>query len=198
MPNNPYADYSTLPSWGGTSPEIDGSTGWSTTQLNNLYNVFSGIMDDDFEYGSYNMAEEEQFIRGGLTEDAKSFGAKVAGREDELLKDTIGAHKKIGKAGLARSGGGLRALSEMKDQYGEDMLGLRKDMEAKRLQAISDIAQQREDWKSGLETLYLRWVGSGTENMPDSDEQQEATCAMSGGTMTYTWSGGARRGECSV
>jgi hypothetical protein len=113
-----------------------------------------------------------------------------------MLGDTIGAHKKMGKAGLARSGGGLRALAEMKDQYGEDIIGLRKNMEAQRTQAIADITERREKWKSGIESLYTRWVMSGTENLPSESEQSEIFCAMEGGTWTTTWEGGVQTGEC--
>ena len=188
MPSNPYGDWSDLPSWQTEDPSLPNITtsGLATTDLNTLQTNYLSLMADDPDSGWLEAINEydptgEENIRGLFGEDYKQFSAAAATRKATEYQSQLGMTKKIGKAGLARSGSGLKALSELKDQYGADLTGLRTDIEAKRAQATADIVQQREDYVDELQSIYWNWLGEDPTRMEDFSPDQTA-CLVQGGS----------------
>ncbi len=189
MPSNPYSDWGDLPEWQTNAPTISDSmgdaVGISLNRLDKIANEFREITggEDSTVFdalGDYDPDKEEAFIRSTLIQDTKGFIASEKQQRSDALKSQIGAQKKIGKAGI-RSGSAMRQLSQLKNQYGEDLTTLRKDMRAKRTKAIADIYKKREDWKGRIESTYLSWLG-GDPTKIDEQAQLKIKCAEDGGT----------------
>ena len=186
--DTPYNDWGVLPEWDDQGPTLGTATGKSITTLGNLYDTYSSLMPGSVgeEYlgsiGRYD-AGEESIIRDMLKEDSKSFTAATSGAMQGYDQQSMAAQKKVGKAGLARSGSAMKGLAELRNQYGEDMTSLRKDMEAKRYKAMSDIADKRGDWLEEIQTAYTTWTASKPEDMePSNYAAAKIKCAEKGGT----------------
>ena len=189
MPSNPYSDWGDLPEWQTNAPTISDSmgdaVGISLNRLDKIANEFREITggEDSTVFdalGDYDPNKEEEFIRKTLIEDTKGFVATERQQRSDALKSQIGTQKKIGKAGI-RSGSAMRQLSKLKDQFGEDLTTLRKDMRAKRTKAIADIYEKREDWKGRIESTYLSWLGGDPDKI-DENAQLKIKCTEDGGT----------------
>ena len=189
MASNPYSDWGDLPDWQTNAPTISDSmgdaVGLSLDRLDSIANKYRELTggDDSTVFdalGDYDPNQEEEYIRKSLVEDTKGFIATERQQRSDLLKSQTGMQKKIGKSGI-RSGSAMSQLSKLKNQYGEDLTTLRKDMRAKRTKAIADIYGKREDFKTSMESNYLSWLG-GDPTKIDEQAQLKLNCAEKGGT----------------
>ena len=200
MASSPYSDWAKLPDWTDQGARLGTAEGKSLATLGNLYDTYSDLMGGELgaelleSLGKYDPSEEEFTTREILKQDAKSFEASSMGAQEGFAQQQASATKKIGKAGIGRSGSAMKALSEMKDQYGEDMTSLRKDMQSKRLKAMADITGQRDDYRDELHSLYTTWYMAKPEDI-DAPElaAEKITCAEKGGK----WIDWAGQNRCS-